>query len=72
MKGMTKAQFAKRWDKDVYGDGITNDECAECYIAWGLGDNPRTLPIKTVVDRVVEASGAKDNNHVYNTNQITG
>lgn len=56
---MTKEEFARRWDKDDNGDGITFDEVAECAKAWGLFATPRIHPIHKVRDAVVKASGAK-------------
>jgi hypothetical protein len=56
---MTKEEFKARWEKDEHGDGITNDEVAECAIAWGVNPHPRTSPIGKVIRAVVKASGAK-------------
>jgi len=55
---MTKAEFAKRWDSDDTGGGITFDDCADAAVAWGLYQNPRIAPIHDVRDAVVKASGA--------------
>lgn len=55
---MTKEEFARRWDSDEHGDGITVDEVAECAQAWGLYATPRIHPIRTVTLAVVKASGA--------------
>lgn len=56
---MTKEEFARRWDKDSSGDGITYDEVAECAQAWGLYATPRISDMITVLEAVVKASGAK-------------
>lgn len=57
---MTKEEFAKRWDSDENGGGITYDDIADCAKAWGLFDKPKTRNIQEVVSAVVKASGAKD------------
>lgn len=59
-KVMTKEEFAKRWDSDEEGGGITYDDIAECAISWGVSARPRTQNMKKIVERVVKASGAKD------------
>jgi hypothetical protein len=53
---LTKDDFLRRWNSGPDGGGITNDDCADCYVAWGLGVSPRTMPISKVVARVVEAA----------------
>lgn len=58
---MTKEEFKRRWEKDENGDGITIDDCADCYVAWGLGQRPRIRPINNVVDAVVRAAGCEWN-----------
>lgn len=55
---MTKQEFARRWDKDANGDGITFDEVAECAKEWGLFATPRIHPPHEVLDAVVKESGA--------------
>ncbi|AMM44346.1 hypothetical protein KITKAT_85 [Arthrobacter phage Kitkat] len=55
---MTKEEFRERWDSGTDGGGITNDDVADCAVAWGLFDQPRIHPINDVVDAVVAASGA--------------
>lgn len=57
---MTKEEFRRRWNKDDNGDGITNDDCADCYVCWGLGAHPRTRPIAEVVDAVCKAAGVDE------------
>ena len=54
---MAKEEFKRRWESGPDGGGITNDDCADCFVAWGLGSQPRTMPIKLVVDAVVSAAG---------------
>jgi len=56
---MTKEEFRRRWEKDESGDGITNDDCARCYVEWGLGRAPRAMPIRTVVESVCSAAGCR-------------
>ena len=59
---MTKEEFKRRWDSGPEGGGITNEDCADCFVAWGLGSQPRTMPINHVVNAVVSAAGcSKDN-----------
>lgn len=55
---MTRAEFAERWDSDDEGGGITMNEVADCAQAWGLYSTPRTHPMSTVLEAVVQASGA--------------
>lgn len=55
---MTKEEFARRWDKDDTGDGITYNEIADCAVAWGLFATPRIHPIQDVKAIVVKESGA--------------
>lgn len=57
---MTKEQFKKRWESDENGGGITNDDCADCYVAWGLGSKPRCKPINEVVSAVVKFAGVTE------------
>lgn len=59
-KAMTKEEFAKRWDSDEEGGGITYEEIAECAISWGVSSRPRTTNMRKLAKRVVEASGAED------------
>lgn len=59
-KVMTKKEFAKRWDSDEDGGGITYEEIADCAIAWGITSHPRRQPMDYVASRVVAASGARD------------
>ena len=56
---MTKEEFKRRWEKDENGDGITNDDCADCYEAWGLGSKPRCKPMRSVINAVVRAAGCE-------------
>lgn len=59
MMEMTKEEFARRWDSNDEGGGITFDDVADCAKAWGLYQRPRTRPINEVKEAVVKASGAK-------------
>lgn len=56
----TKEEFAKKWDGDDNGGGITWDDIADCAKAWGVYDKPRIHDMYTVRKKVVIASGAKD------------
>ncbi len=53
-KIMTPEEFKKRWESDEFGGGITCDDCADCYTAWGLGDRPRYQQIQSVIDTVLK------------------
>jgi hypothetical protein len=55
---MTREEFARRWDSDASGGGISMDEVAECAQAWGLFAVPRIHPPHQVLDAVVKESGA--------------
>jgi len=57
---MTKEEFKKRWESNDSGGGITVDDCADCYIEWGLGTQPRCKPVKEVIALVVKAAGVKE------------
>lgn len=54
----TKERFKKLWDSDEYR--ITNDDCADCAIAWGIMSYPRTKPVNEVVYAVCKAAKVKD------------
>lgn len=56
---MTKEEFKRRWESDDVGGGITVDDCADCYVEWGLGTHPRCLPVKKVIAAVVKAADIK-------------
>jgi len=57
---LTKAEFARRWDSDDEGGGITFNDIADCAVAWGITSRPYTQRIDTVASQVVAASGALD------------
>lgn len=57
---MTKDEFKRRWDSDDSGGGITYEDIANCYVAWGLGSTPRIKPIHQVRYVVLKAAGTKD------------
>ena len=59
-KIMSPSEFKKRWESDERGGGITNDDCAECYVAWGLGTQPRCKQIKYIIDEVCRFAGVKN------------
>ena len=54
---MTREEFKKRWESDDEGGGITVDDCADCYVAWGLGSYPKTKRVQDVIAIVVRAAG---------------
>lgn len=57
---MTKQQFKARWESSEDGGGITYDDIADCAIAWGLTDSPRTKDINRVRDMVLKAAGIEE------------
>ena len=57
---MTKEEFKKRWESNANGGGITVNDCADCYVEWGLGTQPRCKPVKDVIAAVVKAAGIKE------------
>lgn len=57
---MTKHEFKKRWESNNNGGGITFNDVATCYTAWGLGSAPRTQPIDHVRFAVLKAAGTVD------------
>ena len=59
-RAMTKEEFARRWDSDEDGGGITYDDIADCAVAWGITSSPRTQPVDDIARKVVKASGAAD------------
>jgi hypothetical protein len=60
MAAMTKHQFKRRWMSDDNGGGITFDDCANCYIAWGLGQSPRAKSLLQVRYDVLKAADVPD------------
>lgn len=57
---MTKQEFKLRWESDDNGGGITFNEVAECYVAWGLGSTPRTKCMYRVLFAVLTAAETAD------------
>ena len=57
---MTHTEFKKRWESSDNGGGITNDEVADCYTAWGLGSSPKAKPMGRVVYAVLKAANVVD------------
>lgn len=57
---MTKEEFKKRWESDDSGGGITFDDVAECYTAWGFGSTPRIKPLNEVTYAVLKAAATED------------
>lgn len=58
---MTKEQFKKRWESNDSGGGITFDDVADCAKDWGICENPMTGDMVSVLAKVLEACGIKDN-----------
>ena len=65
---MTREEFKRRWESDDDGGGITFNDIADCYTAWGLGGTPRIKPINKVRYAVLKAANCNDaeefNEHV--------
>jgi hypothetical protein len=57
---MTKEEFKRRWESDDEGGGITFNDIADCYTAWGMGGSPRTKRIDHVRYAVLTAAGIVD------------
>ena len=57
---MTREEFKKKWESNEDGGGITNEDVANCYIEWGLGNSPYTKPIDYVIWRVCESANTND------------
>lgn len=57
---MTKDQFKKRWESNDRGDGITNNDIADCAKEWGIFSTPRIQPMGEVVYRVLKAAEIED------------
>lgn len=57
---MTKNEFKLRWESNDRGGGITFEDIAQCYTAWGLGGTPRTRPIALVTYMVLRAACTED------------
>lgn len=57
---MTKEEFKKRWESDENGGGITFDDVAQCAKDWGIASRPFIMPIDTVLSKVLEAAGVKE------------
>lgn len=57
---MSRTEFKNRWESNERGGGITFDDVADCYAAWGLGDRPRTMSMSLVLSRVLADAGIDD------------
>ena len=57
---MNKQEFKTRWESDDDGGGITFNEIADCYVAWGLGSSPKTKLLTAVQYAVLKAAGTSD------------
>lgn len=52
MLTLSKEEFKRRWGTN--NPPITNNDCADCAVAWGLTQHPKSLPIQTVVHMVLD------------------
>jgi hypothetical protein len=57
---VNRQDFKTRWESDENGGGITFDDVAACYVAWGIGSAPRTKPIGKVMFSVLKAAATVD------------
>ncbi len=57
---MTVEEFKMRWDSDDDGGGITNDDCADCSVKWGLCSQPRTKTIHQIRAMVTKHANTED------------
>lgn len=48
---LTVEEFKRRWETD--NPPITNNDCADCAIAWGITPHPKTMPIQALVIMVL-------------------
>ena len=57
---MTKKEFKQRWESNCRGGGITFNDIADCAVAWGISNAPRTLQINSVRYMVLKSAGTDD------------
>lgn len=57
---LTKQEFKTRWESSENGGGITNDDIADCAIAWGVSQQPRCRAMSRVVYQVLKAANTID------------
>ena len=57
---MEKLEFKHRWESDSFGGGITDGVVEDCAIAWGITNNPRSMPKALMLYRVLKAAGTID------------
>jgi hypothetical protein len=57
---MTQEEFKKRWESDEDGGGITFDNFADCAIAWGISQRPKTRPLGVIRYLVLKAADTVD------------
>ena len=55
---LTKEEFKEKWETED-GGGITFEDIADCYIAWGLGSSPKIRPLPKVADQVLLTCGCE-------------
>lgn len=59
-KVMTRQEFKERWESNYRGGGITNNDVADCAIAWGINRHPKSCRIQDVVYQVLRFAGTND------------
>lgn len=57
---MTKEEFKTRWESSENGGGLTYNDAADCYIAWGLGSSPCSKPMDAVLYAVLQTASVVD------------
>lgn len=57
---MTKEEFKARWESNEQGGGITNEDIANCAIAWGISQHPRTRSMTRITYLVLKAANTID------------
>jgi len=57
---MAPSEFKARWESDERGGGITFEDMARCYEAWGLGSRPCSQSLSAVANQVLQKAGVKE------------
>lgn len=63
----TKEDFKRLWEANEFDSGITNDDIADCAVAWGISSHPRTRPIYEIKYEVLKSAQVNDAEE-YNPN----
>lgn len=57
---MTKEEFKQRWESDMYGGRITNDDVAQCAEHWGLVSHSKIKPMDQILYKVLKHTNVND------------